>query len=62
MRLGWLLERNKKSWSVDDSHINQLKANRPEARVFLISSQRNGNILDKTWNLMVPKSIINLDE
>jgi predicted transcriptional regulator of viral defense system len=62
MRLGWLLERNQKTWYVEDSHLNQLQANRPEDRVFLISSKRNGNILDKTWNLMVPKSILYLDE
>ena len=62
MRLGWLLQKKHKDWYVEESHLDRLKAYRPEDKVFLISSVRNGNILDKTWNLMVPKEILNLDE
>jgi predicted transcriptional regulator of viral defense system len=62
MRLGWLLQKKQKDWYVEESHLDRLKSYRPEDRVFLISSVRNGNILDKTWNLMVPKEILNMDE
>jgi predicted transcriptional regulator of viral defense system len=62
MRLGWLLQKNRKKWYVEESHLNQLKANRPENRVFLVNRIRKGNVLEKTWNLMLPKNILNLDE
>ncbi len=62
MRLGWLLQKYREEWYVDDSNLNQLKANRPEDRVFLVNRIRKGNILDKTWNLMVPNNILHLDE
>jgi predicted transcriptional regulator of viral defense system len=62
MRLGWLLEKNRDKWYVKNTDLNQLRANRPEDRVFLINSVRNGNILDKPWNLLVPKKILSMDE
>jgi hypothetical protein len=62
MRLGWLLQKYRKKWYVDESHLNQLKAHRPEDRVFMVSRLRKSNILDKTWNLMIPKTLLNLDE
>lgn len=62
MRLGWLLQTYRQKWYVEDSHLNQLKANRPEDRVFLINRIRKGNVLYKKWNLMVPKNILHLDE
>lgn len=62
MRLGWLLQKYLKEWYVEDFHLNQLIANRPEDRVFLVNRIRKGNVLDKTWNLMVPNNILHLDE
>jgi predicted transcriptional regulator of viral defense system len=62
MRLGWLLQKYREEWYVEDSHLNQLKANRPEDRVFLVNRIRKGNVLDKMWNLMVPNNLLHLDE
>jgi predicted transcriptional regulator of viral defense system len=62
MRLGWLLEKYKRKWYVEDSYLKKLRVNRPEDRVFLVNRQRNGNVLHKTWNLMVSKNLLTLEE
>jgi len=60
MRLGWLLEKYKQKWHVSDDYLNQLKIYRPEDRVFFVSRRRKGNVLNKKWNIMVPKDLLNL--
>lgn len=62
MRLGWLLHKYRQKWYVDDSYLSRLKTNRPEDRVFLVNRQRKGNVLEKVWNLMVPKTLLNLEK
>ena len=60
MRLGWLLHKYRQKWYVDDAYLHRLKTNRPEDRVFLVNRQRKGNVLEKAWNLMVPKTLLSL--
>jgi predicted transcriptional regulator of viral defense system len=62
MRLGWLLERNEKRWTVDNKVYKELLKHRPESRIMLIKGQPKGNVLNKRWSLMVPKTLLHLDE
>ena len=62
MRLGWLLENNRKRWNVSDSVLKTLERNRTESRIYLLKKQTKGNILAKRWNLLVPKTLEDLSE
>lgn len=62
MRLGWLLEKFKDKWYVENTLLKKLKQNRPQDRVFLINKNRIGNLLAAEWNLMAPKTILALEE
>jgi predicted transcriptional regulator of viral defense system len=62
MRLGWLLERFQKRWYVPEDILSELEQYRTISRLFLVSRQRKGNKLSPRWNLMVPKTLYNLDE
>lgn len=61
MRLGWLLEKYQQKWHVDDLYLKKLRKQRPEDRVFLVNKHRKGNVLDKTWNLMVPRKLMAME-
>ena len=62
MRLGWLLEKFKEKWFIDDRFLNKLNKKRPEHLVFLVPNIRRGNILNRKWNLLIPKTLAYLDE
>ena len=62
MRLGWLLECNKKKWSVDEKILKKLEKKRPESRLMLVKNQTRNNYLVKRWSLMVPKTVNELSE
>ncbi len=62
MRLGWLLELNKKLWRIDKKVFKELKKHRPESRIMLVKEQTQGNVLVRDWSLMVPKTLRRLDE
>lgn len=62
MRLGWLLEGNKKKWSVDERILKKLEKKRPESRLMLVKSQTRNNYLVKRWSLMVPKTVNEISE
>jgi predicted transcriptional regulator of viral defense system len=57
MRLGWLLEKNKQKWHVEESDLKKLEKNRTESRILLIKNKPKGNYLVKRWSLMVPRSL-----
>jgi predicted transcriptional regulator of viral defense system len=57
MRLGWLLEKNKRQWHVAESDLKKLEKNRTESRILLIKNKPKGNYLVKRWSLMVPKAL-----
>ena len=62
MRLGGLLECNKKKWSVDEKILKKLEKKRPESRLMLVKNQTRNNYLVKRWSLMVPKTVNELSE
>lgn len=62
MRLGWLLERFRERWHVPAAVLASLEKHRTISRVFLLPDQRKDNRLESRWNLMVPKTLYNLDE
>jgi len=62
MRLGWLLENNKRTWNVSDPILKKLEKSRSESRILLDKKRTKGNYLVKRWNLMVPKAVNKLDE
>jgi len=57
MRLGWLLEKNKRQWHVAESDLKRLEKNRTESRILLVKSKPKGNYLVKRWSLMVPRTL-----
>ena len=57
MRLGWLLEKNKGPWHINESILKGLEKERPESRILLVKQRPRKNFLVKRWNLMVPKTV-----
>ncbi len=62
MRLGWLLERQKSYWHIDEGILKKLEKNKPESNILLNKKKTKYNYLVKRWKLMVPKTINELNE
>jgi predicted transcriptional regulator of viral defense system len=54
--VGWYLKRRLMSLFLEDTVLEDFKANRPNTRVYLVPGQRGG-VVDAEWNLVVPDHI-----
>ena len=54
--VGWYLQRRLAGLFLDDSRLEEFKANRPSTRVYLAPGQRGG-VMAKDWNLVVPEHL-----
>jgi len=54
--VGWYLQRRLGGLFLDESVLEEFRANRPSSRVYLVPGQRGG-VMASEWNLVVPEHL-----
>lgn len=57
-KVGFFLEQNKERLMVDESFLVELQKQKPKKPHYMDRRNRKGCVLQKQWNLMVPKEVI----